>query len=87
MHLEDKLSQALSEAPIDLVRPSLDSVMFDDKEEMKKFLGFHKGNPVRKQWEQLVNDRMYGCLDDGRVDEVLKKHLVYNAQKEKNVQM
>lgn len=35
MHLEDKLSQALSEAPIDLVRDSLDKAMFDDKEEMK----------------------------------------------------
>ena len=46
--------------------------LFDEKEEMKKFLGFHKGNPVRKQWEQLVNEKMYGALDDGRVDEVLK---------------
>ncbi len=46
--------------------------LFDEKEEMKKFLGFHKDNPVRKQWEQLVNEKMYGSLDDGRVDEVLK---------------
>jgi glyoxylase-like metal-dependent hydrolase (beta-lactamase superfamily II) len=46
--------------------------LFDEKEEMKKFLGFHKDNPVRKQWEQLVNEKMYGSLDEGRVDEVLK---------------
>ncbi|TET10252.1 MAG: MBL fold metallo-hydrolase [Candidatus Thorarchaeota archaeon] len=47
--------------------------LFNEKEEMKKFLGFHKGNPVRKLWEQLVNERMYGAFDEGRVDEVLKK--------------
>jgi len=46
--------------------------LFNDKEEMKKFLGFHKGNPVRKLWEQLVNERMFGAFDEGRVDEVLK---------------
>jgi ribonuclease/clavin/mitogillin len=45
--------------------------LFNDKEEMKQFLGFHKGNPVRKLWEQLVNERMYGALDEGQVDEVL----------------
>ncbi|MHA1963419.1 MAG: MBL fold metallo-hydrolase [Candidatus Thorarchaeota archaeon] len=45
--------------------------LFDKKEEMKLFLGFDKGNPVRKLWEQLVNERMYGALDEGRVDEVL----------------
>ncbi|MFW9809308.1 MAG: MBL fold metallo-hydrolase [Candidatus Thorarchaeota archaeon] len=46
--------------------------LFNEKEEMKKFLGFHKGNPVRKNWEQLVNEKMYGALDEGRVDEELK---------------
>ncbi len=46
--------------------------LFNEKEEMKKFLGFHKGHPVRKQWEQLVNERMFGALDEGRVDEELK---------------
>ncbi|MHA1948454.1 MAG: MBL fold metallo-hydrolase [Candidatus Thorarchaeota archaeon] len=46
--------------------------LFNEKEEMKKFLGFDKSSPVRKMWEQLVNERMYGALDQGRVDEVLK---------------
>jgi len=50
--------------------------LFNDKEEMKRFLGFDKGNPVRKLWEQLVNERMYGALDEGRVDEI-----VVNADK------
>lgn len=45
--------------------------LFNDKEKMKTFLGFHKGHPVRKLWEQLVNSKMYGALDDGHVDEVL----------------
>ena len=45
--------------------------LFDEKEEMKRFLGFEKGNPVRKLWEQLVNEKMYGAFDEGRVDEVL----------------
>lgn len=45
--------------------------LFNEKEEMKRFLGFDKGNPVRKLWEQLVNEKMYGALDEGRVDEVL----------------
>lgn len=46
--------------------------LFNDKEKMKEFLGFHKGHPVRSMWEQLVNAKMYGCLDEGRVDEVLR---------------
>jgi glyoxylase-like metal-dependent hydrolase (beta-lactamase superfamily II) len=46
--------------------------LFNEKEEMKKFLGFLKGNPVRKLWEQLVNEKMYGAFDEGRVDEVVK---------------
>jgi len=45
--------------------------LFNEKEEMKRFLGFTKGNPVRKLWEQLVDGRMYGAFDEGRVDEVL----------------
>jgi ribonuclease/clavin/mitogillin len=45
--------------------------LFDKKEEMKRFLGFDKGNPVRKAWEDLVNEKMYGVFDEGRVDEVL----------------
>ena len=46
--------------------------LFNDKEEMKDYLGFVKGNPVRKLWEQLVNEKMYGVFDQGHVDEVLK---------------
>ena len=46
--------------------------LFNDKEKMKEFLGFHKGHPVRAMWEELVNSKMYGCLDDGHVDEVLQ---------------
>ena len=45
--------------------------LFNDKEQMKEFLGFHKANPVRALWENLVNQKMYGALDDGRVDEIL----------------
>lgn len=45
--------------------------LFNDKEKMKQFLGFDKGNLVRKSWEQLVNEKMYGAFDEGRVDEVL----------------
>jgi len=46
--------------------------LFNDKEKMKDFLGFHKGHPVRAMWEQLVNSKMYGALDEGHVDEVLQ---------------
>lgn len=46
--------------------------LFNEKEKMKQFLGFDKGNPVRKLWEQLVNEKMFGAFDEGRVDEVLK---------------
>jgi len=45
--------------------------LFNDKEEMKRFLGFHQGHPIRRLWEDMVNERMHGALDDGRVDEVL----------------
>ena len=46
--------------------------LFDEKEKLKQFLGFDKANPVRKLWEQLVNEKMFGVFDEGRVDEVLK---------------
>jgi len=46
--------------------------LFNEKEEMKRFLGFDKSNPVRKLWEQLVDEKMFGAFDDGKVDEVLK---------------
>jgi glyoxylase-like metal-dependent hydrolase (beta-lactamase superfamily II) len=45
--------------------------LFNEKEEMKRFLGFDKSNPVRKLWEQLVDEKMFGALDEGHVDEVL----------------
>ncbi|MFX0055937.1 MAG: MBL fold metallo-hydrolase [Candidatus Hermodarchaeota archaeon] len=47
--------------------------LFNEKERMKEFLGFHKANPVRASWENLVNERMYGALDEGRAEEVLKE--------------
>jgi glyoxylase-like metal-dependent hydrolase (beta-lactamase superfamily II) len=45
--------------------------LFNDKEKMKDFLGFHRANPIRPLWEKLINSKMFGALDDGRVDEVL----------------
>lgn len=52
--------------------------LFNDKEQMKNFLGFNKANPIRKPWEELVNERMFGALDDGRVDEELKNGDVFS---------
>ncbi|TXT55334.1 MAG: hypothetical protein BAJATHORv1_40245 [Candidatus Thorarchaeota archaeon] len=45
--------------------------LFNDKEKMKQFLGFEKYHPVRAAWEKLVDERMFGALDEGRVDEEL----------------
>ena len=45
--------------------------LFNNKELMKEFLGFHKKNPVRGLWEQLVNSKMYGALEEGHIDEVV----------------
>ena len=45
--------------------------LFNNKELMKEFLGFHKANPVRGLWEQLVNSKMYGALEEGHIDEVV----------------
>jgi glyoxylase-like metal-dependent hydrolase (beta-lactamase superfamily II) len=55
-----------------IVANEITAPLFNEKERMKEFLGFHKANPVRVAWENLVNERMYGALDEGRVDEVLK---------------
>lgn len=44
---------------------------FNDKEEMKRFLGFHPHQKVRPFWEELVNEKMYGALDEGSVDIVV----------------
>jgi len=55
-----------------IVANEITAPLFNEKEKMKEFLGFHKGHPVRKLWEHLVNKRMHGALDDGRVDEELK---------------
>jgi glyoxylase-like metal-dependent hydrolase (beta-lactamase superfamily II) len=46
--------------------------LFNDKEKMKVFLGFHRANPVRPLWEKLVNSNMFGALEEGRVDEALQ---------------
>jgi glyoxylase-like metal-dependent hydrolase (beta-lactamase superfamily II) len=55
-----------------IVANEITAPLFNKKERMKEFLGFHKANPVRGAWENLVNERMYGALDEGRADEVLK---------------
>ncbi|MFW9956538.1 MAG: MBL fold metallo-hydrolase [Candidatus Odinarchaeota archaeon] len=46
--------------------------LFNDKEKMKSFLGFHRANPVRPLWENLVNSKMFGALEEGRIDEELQ---------------
>ncbi len=46
--------------------------LFNDKEKMKDFLGLHRANPVRPLWEKLVNSKMFGALEEGRVDEELQ---------------
>lgn len=56
-----------------IVANEITAPLFNEKERMKEFLGFHKANPVRGAWENLVNERMYGALDEGRADEVLKE--------------
>jgi glyoxylase-like metal-dependent hydrolase (beta-lactamase superfamily II) len=53
--------------------------LFDEKEEMKKFLGFNKENPVRHLWEDLVNTKMYGVFDEGHVDIILKDSQEYTT--------
>lgn len=45
---------------------------FDDKEMMKDFLGFHPKHKVRPFWEQLVNEKMYGALDDAKADVIVR---------------
>jgi glyoxylase-like metal-dependent hydrolase (beta-lactamase superfamily II) len=55
-----------------IVANEITAPLFDEKEKMKQFLGFDKANPVRKLWEQLVDEKMFGAFDEGRVDEVLK---------------
>ena len=54
-----------------IVANEITAPLFNEKEEMKRFLGFDKGNPVRKLWEQLVDEKMFGAFDEGRVDDVL----------------
>jgi glyoxylase-like metal-dependent hydrolase (beta-lactamase superfamily II) len=46
--------------------------LFNEKEKMKEFLGFPKTNPVRPLWEKLVDSKMFGALEEGRVDEILQ---------------
>ena len=54
-----------------IVANEITAPLFNEKEEMKRFLGFDKGNPVRKLWEQLVDEKMFGAFDEGKVDEVV----------------
>ncbi|NHJ14874.1 MAG: MBL fold metallo-hydrolase [Candidatus Thorarchaeota archaeon] len=46
--------------------------LYNNKEEMKRFLGFARSNSVRPLWEELVNTKMYGALDEGTVDVILR---------------
>jgi glyoxylase-like metal-dependent hydrolase (beta-lactamase superfamily II) len=55
-----------------IVANEITAPLFDDKEKMKDFLGFHRTHPARSLWEKLVNSRMSGALDEGYVDEVLR---------------
>jgi len=50
---------------------SITAPLFNDKEKMKEFLGFHRSNPIRPLWENLVNSKMYGALEEGHIDEEL----------------
>ncbi len=55
-----------------IVTNEITAPLFDEKEKMKDFLGFHKESLIRPLWEDLVNKRMYGALDtDAKVDHVL----------------
>jgi glyoxylase-like metal-dependent hydrolase (beta-lactamase superfamily II) len=62
-----------------IVANDITTPLFDNKEEMKRFLGFHQGQAVRSLWEDLVNEHMYGALDDGRVDEVVHDGDTYSC--------
>ncbi|MHA2212930.1 MAG: MBL fold metallo-hydrolase [Candidatus Thorarchaeota archaeon] len=55
-----------------IVANDITAPLFDEKEKMKQFLGFHKGELVRPLWENLVNERIYGALDEGRTNVVVK---------------
>ena len=63
-----------------IVANEITAPLFNDKEKMKEFLGFHKGQPVRAMWEQLVNSKMYGCLDDGVVAELERDGAVTRSE-------
>lgn len=62
--------QRLSKSKI--VTNEITAPLFDDKEKMKNFLGFHPEHKIRPLWEQLVNEKMYGCLDEGQVNLILR---------------
>ncbi len=62
--------QRLSKCKV--VANEITAPLFDDKEKMKNFLGFYPGQKVRPFWEDLVNEKMYGALDDAHVDVVVR---------------
>ncbi len=51
----------------DIYANEITSPLFNDKEQMKQFLGFVLNHPIRGLWEELVQKRMYGALDDGKL--------------------
>ena len=59
-------------ARCNVIANEITAPLFNDKEEMRAFLGFTKGHPVRVLWENLVNEKMYGALDEGKVTITVK---------------
>lgn len=55
-----------------IVANEITAPLFSEKEKMKQFLGFHKGQNIRPHWEALVNERMFGAFDDAQIDVVVR---------------
>ncbi|MFW9848002.1 MAG: MBL fold metallo-hydrolase [Candidatus Thorarchaeota archaeon] len=68
--------QRLSKCKI--VANEITAPLFNDKELMRDFLGFHREHKIRPFWEELVNEKMYGCLDEGHVDIILRDAAEFN---------
>ncbi len=62
-----------------IVANEITAPLFNDKERMKRFLGFHTAHPVRVHWERLVNSAMYGALDEGQIDDVVSDNERYTV--------
>ncbi|MHA1929229.1 MAG: MBL fold metallo-hydrolase [Candidatus Thorarchaeota archaeon] len=63
-----------------IIANEITAPLFNDKEKMKEFLGFHSSHPIRPLWEDLVNKRMFGALDtESHVDYILGKNEKFDA--------